>query len=392
MYFCFTLFSYSPNFWRMCLSMFLFMTSFNLILPELNTFITELGGSGFKGLVIGLFTISAGISRPFSGKLADYIGRKKVMRIGLFVCLIVCLLYPFCYSVWLFLVLRFLHGFSAGFFPTGSTALITDTLPEKLRGSGMGLWGLFISLGIGVGNGLSSTIVDLFSLDGLFVCAGLFSIFSFILLYNVQETLPNPAAFKWNLLHIKKDEIIEPHVIPVAIVMFLSAICSGSIFVLSPDLATYLKFENKGWFFMVYVLSTLGVRLFTGRISDRIGRRETLLIGMILITISMILIGTAQTQTWFTCSAVAFGVATGISSPTIFAWTADLSPSHRRGIGAGTMFIALEFGILTGSLVTNLIYDNTPNTILNVFLFGSSMAFLTVLYLIWHIWKRESAT
>ena len=107
------------------------MTSFNLIIPELNEFITILGGANYKGLVITLFTISAAISRPFSGKLSDTIGRKKAMTIGMLASVIVSILYPLSFSVFFFLCLRFLHGFSAGFFPTGATALLTDILPEK---------------------------------------------------------------------------------------------------------------------------------------------------------------------------------------------------------------------------------------------------------------------
>ena len=76
----------------MCLSMFFFTASFNLIIPELNGFITQLDGAHLKGLIIGLFTVSAGLSRPFSGKLTDHIGRKKVMFIGGFVCILVSLL------------------------------------------------------------------------------------------------------------------------------------------------------------------------------------------------------------------------------------------------------------------------------------------------------------
>ena len=372
--------------------MFFFIASFNLILPEMNTFISALGGASEKGFIIALFTISAGISRPFSGKLADYIGRKAVMSIGIAVACCICLLYPLCYSVWFLLILRFFHGFSAGFFPTGATALITDVLPAKVRGTGMGLWGTFISLGIGVGQGLSTWITESFGQNGLFFTAAALTLLSYTLLIVIRETLPNPQRFKFNMLQIKRDEIIEKAVIPVAIVMFLSAVCSGIIFVLSSDIAGFLHIENKGSFFVYYVISTIGVRLVTGKISDHIGRRETLLIGIILLAISMLLIGFATTPWWFTFSSIIFGIATGTSSPTIFAWTADLSPDHRRGIGAGTMFIALEFGILFGSLMTNFMYTNKQESVRNVFIFGSVMALLTAIYLVWHIAKRPSKT
>lgn len=369
--------------------MFFFTMGFNLILPEMNALLTDLGGASLKGLVIGLFTLSAGISRPFSGKLADYIGRKKVMAFGAIVSALICLFYPVGNTVIFLLILRFLHGFSAGFFPTGATALVTDVLPEKKRGAGMGIWGTFISLGIGVGNGLSSPIVTLINRDALFFFAAGISILAFYLMTRTSETLANPQRFNRKQLIIKPNEIIEPSVIPVAIVMFLSAICSGIIFVLSPDIAGYLGLTNKGWFFVFYVLSTISVRLFIGRLSDKIGRRETLLIGMVVLTISMYLIGIADTVFTFTLSSVLFGLATGISSPTIFAWTADLSPYDRRGIGAGTMFIALEFGILAGSSITTLIYTNTVASVWQVFSVGSIMAFGCVIYLSWHLWKRK---
>ncbi len=351
----------------------------------MNAFLTDLGSPHLKGLIIGLFTISAGFSRPFSGKLSDLIGRKKVMLIGLLISFVVCSLYSFAFATWFLLLLRFLHGFSVGFFPTGSTALITDILPEDKRGFGMGLWGTFIAIGMGIGQGLSSIIVEIGNRDALFFTAALFTALSYILYFNVKETLKKTHRFQWDYLKIQKDELIEPSVIPVAIVMFLSAMCSGIILVLTPDISEYLNIGNKGAFFIFYVMATILIRLVTGKISDTYGRRQTLIVGMVILCISMILIGLSNSSTWYYISSIIFGIATGICSPTIFAWTADLSPPDRKGRGTGTMFIALEFGVLGGSLATNLWYKNNLESIWNVFLFGAAMAFLCVVYLIWHI-------
>ncbi|MFY7990524.1 MAG: MFS transporter, partial [Fluviicola sp.] len=171
--------------------MFFFTMSFNLVLPEMNEVITKLDGAELKGWIIGLFTISAGVSRPFSGKLADFIGRKKVLLVGVFFSLLICLLYPFAFSVWFLLTLRFFHGFSTGFFPTGATALVTDILPDDKRGSGMGVWGTFISLGIGSGQGLSTIFVDQVGQNGLFIVAAITVLISYGLMFTVRETLLN---------------------------------------------------------------------------------------------------------------------------------------------------------------------------------------------------------
>ena len=369
--------------------MFFFMTSFNLILPELNNYISILDGADKKGLIITLFTISAAISRPFSGKLADTIGRKKVIYLGIICSFFVMLIYPFSYSVLFFLILRFLHGFSAGFAPTGATALLTDLIPEKSRGHAMGIWGTFISLGIGVGQTLGSWIYLSFGFTILFLIGALFSLIAFILVFWIKETLVNQQKFNFKLLRISWKDVFEPNVLPSAFVMLLSAMCSGMIFVLTPDLSTYLGISNKGFFFGIYVIATILIRLLTSSLSDRIGREKTLLIGCFILVISMLLVGTSSSIVSYIFAAIIFGIATGITSPTMFAWTADLSHEDRRGVGAGTMFIALEFGIMFGALLTLVSYDSTKSTIFLTFLIGAMMATIACIYLIVIIARKK---
>ena len=373
----------------MCLAMFFFMTSFNLILPELNNYISILDGADKKGLIITLFTISAAISRPFSGKLADTIGRKKVIYLGIICSFLVLLIYPFSFSVFFFLTLRFLHGFSAGFAPTGATALLTDLIPEKSRGHAMGIWGTFISLGIGVGQTLGSWIYLSFGFTILFLIGALFSLIAFILVFWIKETLVNQQKFNFKLLRISWKDVFEPNVLPAAFVMLLSAMCSGMIFVLTPDLSTYLGISNKGFFFGIYVIATILIRLLTSSLSDRIGREKTLLIGCFILVISMLLVGTSNSIVSYIFAAIIFGIATGITSPTMFAWTADLSHEDRRGVGAGTMFIALEFGIMFGALLTLVSYDSTKSTIFLTFLIGAMMATIACIYLIVIIARKQ---
>jgi MFS family permease len=383
-------FNYGSNFWLMSLSMFFFMMSFNLIMPELNGFLTALGSSELKGLIITLFTISAGISRPFSGKIADLVGRKTSIYIGIIICILVSLTYPIAQSLLFFFVLRFLHGFSAGFMPTGATTLVTDVLPEKSRGQAMGIWGTFISLGIGLGQALGSWIFMQSNYTVLFGFSGFICLISLVLATFVKETLKEKQPFKLRVLRIEWKDVVEPTVFPAAVVMFLTAASSGIIFVITPDISNFLGINNKGWFFGVYVISTILIRLFSGSLSDRIGRRKTLLIGNLFLITAMLLIGLSTSINSYTFAAIIFGCATGISSPTLFAWTADLSDVTRRGVGAGTMFIALECGIMLGSLSTLFLYDSTLNTILNSFIFGALLALTASIYLIWHLLNRKS--
>ena len=380
---------YSRNFWIVCFAMFFFMTGFNLIMPELNNFITNLGGENKKGLIILLFSVSAAISRPFSGKIADIVGRKWVMYAGIICSFVICLSYSFVESITFFLVLRFLHGFSAGFAPTGATALLTDVIPDKSRGNAMGIWGTFISLGIGVGQSLGSWIYQSFGFDTLFMSAAFITCISFIMVSVATETLSKREKINVKHLRITWKDVFEPNVLPAAFVMYLTAICSGIIFVLTPDISGMLHIENKGFFFAFYVISTIVIRLLTSSVSDKIGRPQTLIIGVSILILSMILIATVHTTNAYIFAAIVFGFATGISSPTLFAWTADLSHKDRRGVGAGTLFLALEFGIISGSVITLFVYDNGPAGIFRAFLIGAGAATLAVIVLIFQVRKSR---
>lgn len=386
--------TYGKNFWMLAISMFFFMTSFNLIIPELNDFITALDGENYKGYIFILFSITAAFSRPISGKLSDNLGRKPVMYMGVVFGALSCLLYPLTTSVFLFLALRMMHGFSAGFHPTGATALVTDILPADKRGQGMGIWGVFISLGFGIGQSLGSKIEQLFGLNNLFLIATGVTLIAGILLAKVKETLPKSqrVPFSFKLLTFNWQDVFEPTVLPSAIVMFLSAACSGVVFVLTPDLAKFLEIENKGAYFTFYAASTILVRLFTSSLSDNIGRRKAMILGMVLLIVAMLLTGFAKTETTFIIAALLFGISTGISSPTLMAWMGDLSNVKRRGAGSGTIFIALELGIMLGSGITLITYDNTINTMMITFSIAAFIAFLALIYLIWHLMRRTSMT
>lgn len=249
----------------------------------------------------------------------------------------------------------------------------------------MGVFGTGISLGMGVGQGLGTPIANALTINGLFVVSSLTAVASLLLIKSVKETLPNPQPFSYNLFKIKPNDIIEKNVLPAAVVMFLTTICTGLILVLTPDKSVYLDINNKGWYYVFYVVSTISVRLFAGQLSDKIGRRQALILGIGFLIIAMLMTGNAKTEFWYTTASFIFGIATGISSPTLFAWMADLSPSHRRGVGSGTLFIALEFGILVGATSTLAIYNNTQQTLNYAFTFGAIVAGMALVYVILHL-------
>ena len=372
---------YGLQFWLLCLSSVLFFTSFNMIIPELPAYLTELGGEQYKGLIISLFTLTAAISRPFSGKLSDTIGRIPVMIFGSLVCVICGFLYPVFAGVWGFFFIRLLHGFSTGFQPTGISAYVGDLIPFERRGEAMGFLGFFVTLGFAIGPWLGPRLASNYSVETMFYFSSIAALLSALVVIGMKETLSETQRFKLGLLKVNHMDVYEPRVIAPSVVMMLTGFSFGTILTIIPDFSDHLKVANRGDFFSVYTIAALFVRLVAGRTSDKFGRVLVLRIATLGLGLSMVLIGISPTKEYFFAAAVLFGLSSGITSPTVFAWTIDLSSQHHRGRGMSTMYIALEIGIGSGALLSAAIYNNQWELFPYAFGLSGIMCLLAFLYL-----------
>ncbi len=381
---------FTLNFFLLCMSSFLFFSSFNMIIPELPAYLTSLGGEDYKGLIIALFTLSAGLSRPFSGKLADKVGRIPVMMFGASVCFVVGLLYPLLSFVGGFLFLRFAHGFSAGFTPTGASAYVADIVPFQKRGEALGIQSLFGSLGMAAGPAIGGWIASIWPIEILFYCAAFTAIFSILILTRLNETLEEKEPLRLSLFKLDRTEIIEKRVLLPSIILFLSVFSFGVVLTIVPDLSAHLGIKNKGLFFAVFTLSSLGIRLLAGRTSDRHGRVAVMRVASAVMVLAMCAVAFAESKAVLLGSGVLFGAAVGMYSPTTTAWVVDRSLDRFRGRALATMYIFLESGIGVGAVVSGWLYANNPENFRLVFLSSGSIAFLGFLILIFIKRDRKS--
>lgn len=360
-----------------------------MIIPELPAYLTRLGGAEYKGLIISLFTLTAGLSRPFSGKLADTIGRIPVMVIGAVFSFVCGLLYPFVAGVATFLILRLFHGFSTGFKPTGTSAYVADLVPDDRRGEAMGMLGFFSALGTALGPVLGGEIVR-HSIDMVFYTSSAFAIASIIILINMKETLVNKQRFSFSLLKIPPKEVLEPKVFRPSIAMLFSVFSFGVVLTITPDLSQYLNIENKGLFFLYFTLASLAVRFISGKASDTFGREPVLVAATFVLTISMIMFGLTTTPFMLAASSVVFGLAVGGTIPAIYAWTIDLSDPEKRGRAFATMYISLEIGIGLGALISGFTYGNNPANFQISYWIAGATSFIAFIFVLFnHQQKRK---
>ena len=379
---------FTTGFLLLCLSHALFAGSFNMMIPELPSYLSDMGGGEYKGLIIGLFTLTAGLSRPFSGKLADTVGRLPVMFIGTYACVVSSFLYPHLAFVSGFLALRFFHGFSTGFKPTGTSAYVADIVPLSRRGEAMGYLGISMSLGASASPPLGNLIASYFSMDIMFYASGILALISVLILMRLKETLNPVQPFKWKLLRVKKDDFWDPKAFPAGIVMIGCYISYGVILTLVPDLSDHLGVANRGVFFSLFTLASVSTRFFAGKISDQIGRVPVLQASALTIAAAMILFALADSPIMLYAASVLFGLGNGIFSPAINAWTIDLGDAKRRGRALSTMYIALEIAIGGGAALSGWYYSDLIYRLPAIFYFAAVASLGSWLYLFF--WRKNN--
>lgn len=372
---------FTTNFFLLSLSHFLFAASFCMIIPELPAYLTSLGGAEYKGLIISLFTLTAGISRPFSGKLTDTIGRRPVLIIGTAVCVVCSLIYPFVTSLFAFLALRLAHGFSTGFKPTANIAYVADIVPEDRRGEAMGVMGMCFSGGSSIGPVVGSAISNVSSLDMMFYASSLAAVISTLIIIFMPESLKDAETFQMRHLKIHYTEIFDRSAIPPAVITLLLYFTFGGLLTIVPDYSDHLGIRNKGLYLTSFTAMIFVSRFIGGKLSDIYGRVIVIIGATVIVIIAVVLFG----MSWSPATLLAFsgliGFGFGFAGPAIFAWATDRSDPATRGRAFATIYIAIEIGIGVGALLSAWMFDDQPDQFGHYFYFCGVLAAIGLVYM-----------
>jgi len=352
-----------------------------MVIPEMPSFIEKLGGGAYKGYHIALFAIMALISRPFSGILTDRIGRVPVMVFGALVCFFVGFGYLFVSSVAGILLLRFLHGMSTGFTPTGNTAYVADLAPIDKRGLGMGIQGMSNNIGMAIGPFIGGWLFNKFGFNAVFGSSIILAIMAIATFKSLPETAPNPQKFSPKLLKIRMSDFYEPMVYGPFLICFALSFGFGSFLTIAPDHSKLLGIENLGLAFSVLTISSVLSRFLIAKLSDVYGRVWVFRVALAAMSIILYFIANVSSPPLMLGLVAIWGFCQGASSPTVFAWTTDIAEPENKGRAYATVFIGLELGIILGGYVTGFIYNNNSINIpmvyyANALVLGAAAAFV----------------
>lgn len=359
--------------WLLSASSLFFSASYNILLPELPGYLIKMGGKSYLGYIVLFFTISAVLARPLSGRLSELKGGKFTIYIGLLVTLLVNLLYPWLTFVSGFLMLRFIHGFSTGFAPTGYTFYAKGNYSQQ--GKAISFQSAFYSAGMAVGPMFSSWIHENLGMDYVFYYGAYLGFLSLLMVLPLED---KSALKKENLP--KSKLWLDIRIWRQSLVMFWIFLGFGVLLVSSSLRSTSLGFQNKGTFFLCFTISTILIRLLIKNRIDVLPLRKMLLFGTILLILSSFVFSLSNFKTTFLVASLLYGAAMGVLIPSMNLWALRFG-SGEDGKTLSTLYIFMEVGIGVGSLLIGEIINNFQSAFVSVFFIYGILSFaLPVLF------------
>jgi len=111
--------------------------------------------------------------------------------------------------------------------------------------------------------------------------------------------------------------------------------------------------EAGSLFSAIFVFASIGSAI-GGRLSDKIGRKTVMVLGVILLSLGFFIAGYAETYAFMTAFLAITGLGYGLTTPSLYALMSDLLP-ERRGLGATLVSVSYGIGVSAGAVIASFI-------------------------------------
>lgn len=309
------------------------------------------------GLTSSMFVIGSVAARLFAGKLLDVVGRRRMLLVSLVVFVVASLSYSWTGNLTLLLVVRFVHGMAFGAGNTAVAASVQSLIPASRRSEGTGYFGLSTTLAMAIGPLLAITWSASGSFDAVFITCAVASTIGFAIAWMMRlperEVSTAERAGWWRL---RTSDVFDRSALPIATIMFFSGVAYSAVLTF---LATYAVSEGMAQaasaFFMVYAIAVLVVRLFIGRIQDRLGDNAVMYPTMLLFVLGLSCIGLAPNAVALAACGALVGAGFGAMMSCGQAIVAGRAEPARIGIVTSTFFVLLDIGCGFGPIALGLL-------------------------------------
>ncbi|MDF2856957.1 MAG: major facilitator superfamily protein [Neobacillus sp.] len=328
---------------------FFIFLGFQMTLPTIPLFVQQLGGSDqIIGYVVGIFTFSALLLRPYAGHSLESKGRGFVYLLGLAIFVLSVGAFGFATSMAFLFFVRVVQGVGWGFSTTASGTIATDLIPASRRGEGMGYFGLSGNLALAFGPSLGLALAGMITFKQLFLICGGLGLAALLLSSRISYKKVEKKAENQNTK--KRLDIYEKSALKPSMLLFFLTVTFGGIASFLPLYTTEKGISGIQWYFLIYAIALMVSRTFAGQLYDRKGHQAIFIPGSLLIFSAMLLLAWLPNSFMLFLAAILYGLGFGMVQPGLQAWAIEKSPVNRRGMANATFFSFFDLGVGVGAI------------------------------------------
>lgn len=329
-----------------CLASLAFYAGYYFFLPTLPVHLTHIGMSTAEvGVVIGAFTITAAVSRPITGMLADRGWAKIVGVVGTAGVIAVSAGFNVARTLAAFVALRLVHGWMFASFTSTSGVFAANVMPASRRGEAMGYYSVAQAIGMSLGPVAATFLMEGSGFGIVSVGAIAFLTCSLVLTSRISKVASKPPQ-----VVDRKIVLFSRHALQPFILAFASMVAWGGMLSYLALLVYDRHIGNPGSFFTTYAVVLIATRALGGRASDRFGRSVGIYAGTTTVAIGLLVLAFSTSLVTLLIAAVLYGIGQGFSQPAFLALTVDKAPAAERGQALSTVYLGMDLGVTIGAV------------------------------------------
>lgn len=350
---------WNTEYLKVWLANFAIYFSFMLVTPLLPLYLSETFGADKHtiGIVLSGYALTALLIRPFSGYFVDSFDRKKVLLLFMFFFFLFFAGYILAGSLFLFAIIRTLHGAPFGATTVANSTVAIDVLYPSRRAEGIGYYGLSNNIATAISPSVALWIYDachnyniIFSLSLLFAGLG----------FAINSTLKlkkRELVKKANKISLDRFFLVRAWREAVAMICF--AFGYG---VISTYIAIYGKERlgitgGTGVFFLLLSIGLILSRL----IGSRTLRKGMLIwnasLGLLISLCGYFLFAGVHNYFGYYGAALIIGLGNGHMFPAFQTMFINLAPHTQRGTANSSLLISWDVGVGLGIMIGGMLVE-----------------------------------
>jgi MFS family permease len=297
---------------------------------------------------MGVHSVMAILVRPFFGRMIDVRGGKRISLLGLGILIATTPLFHLASDAGAFPVfLRALSGLGWGISMTAIISVCSDLSPAESLAKSMGIIGVAGLVANALGPLVAEEIIYRFGYGVLFDAALLFLVVSLACILLVREKLRTGQG--------RPSEQRFPRIAPVSAVLVISAMpvfhgaVRGTMIYFIALFGKSIDIARVGPFFVVFSLAAIFTRFSLGDLSDRRGRKRTILVSAVIISCNLFAISQVKTFGMLIVTGFIGGLGQGLIFPALSTYIVDFMGRQNKGLAISLYLSLFDAGMGLGS-------------------------------------------